>query len=212
MTSFATTERAELRETALAAGPDAPTLCGDWTVLDLLAHLVVREGDLLAAPGIMLSPLSGLTDRAMAKARTDGLEKLVERFERPPLLSPFRIPAVDRLANSMELFVHHEDIRRAQTDWSVRDLGDDAQRVLWRSIGTAGKALVRPAGCPVSIRWDVAGSERVQVLRAGDDPVVVGGPPGEIALFCFGRAQHTGLDLDGPEDRVAMLREASLGA
>lgn len=207
-----TIERAALRETALAAGPDAPTLCGDWTVLDLMAHLVVREGDLLAAPGIMISPLAFLTDRAMTKAREPGLERLVERFARPPIHSPFRIPAVDRVANSMELFVHHEDIRRAQPDWSARDLSDDAQRTLWRSIRMAGKGLVRPAGVPVSIRWEVSGTERVQVLREGDDPVVVSGLPGEIAMFCFGRAQHTGLELSGPDDKVAALQQASLGA
>ena len=33
----------------------------------------------------------------------------------PPRLSPWRIDAVDRLINTVEYFVHHEDIRRAPT-------------------------------------------------------------------------------------------------
>ncbi len=43
------------------------------------------------------------------------------------------------------------------------------------------------------------------MLREGDDPVVVSGAPGELALFLFGRAQHAGLDFDGPDDRVTAL-------
>ena len=36
-------ERAALVETMRSVGPDAPTLCGDWTTRDLAAHLVTRE-------------------------------------------------------------------------------------------------------------------------------------------------------------------------
>ncbi len=36
-------ERAELCDLFDELGPDAPTLCGDWTTADLAAHLVVRE-------------------------------------------------------------------------------------------------------------------------------------------------------------------------
>ena len=44
-------ERAALCDTALAVGADAPTLAGDWTVKDLLCHLLVRERSLLGAAG-----------------------------------------------------------------------------------------------------------------------------------------------------------------
>ena len=40
-------------------GPDAPTLCGDWTVRDLLAHLLVRERSPLGAAGIQVASLAG---------------------------------------------------------------------------------------------------------------------------------------------------------
>ena len=47
---------------------------------------------------------------------------------------------------------------------------------------------------------------------AAADPVVVSGPPAEIVLFLFGRAQTQDLTFEGPDDAVRRLREASLGA
>ena len=41
--SLARVERHALADTARTVGPDAPTLSGDWTARDLLAHLLVRE-------------------------------------------------------------------------------------------------------------------------------------------------------------------------
>ena len=56
-------ERAALVDTMRGVGPDAPTLCGDWTTRDLAAHLVVREGRLDAAPGITIPFLADYTDK-----------------------------------------------------------------------------------------------------------------------------------------------------
>ena len=61
-------ERHALCDTALALGPDVPTLCGGWTARDLVAHLLVRENSMIGAAGITFSPMAGLTERAMAKA------------------------------------------------------------------------------------------------------------------------------------------------
>ena len=52
MTSLAESERALFADLLAEVGPDAPTLCGDWTTRDLAAHLVVRERRLDATPGI----------------------------------------------------------------------------------------------------------------------------------------------------------------
>ena len=41
--AVAATERNALADLFLERGPDEPTLCGDWTTNDLLAHLVIRE-------------------------------------------------------------------------------------------------------------------------------------------------------------------------
>ena len=69
-------ERAALVETMRTVGPDAPTLCGDWTTRDLAAHLVVREGRLDTTPGITI-PLSPAT------RPTSGVRSPVHRLGRP---------------------------------------------------------------------------------------------------------------------------------
>ena len=56
-------ERAALVTTMRAVGPDAPTLCGEWTTRDLAAHLVLRERRPDAAPGILVPALAGYTAR-----------------------------------------------------------------------------------------------------------------------------------------------------
>ena len=120
--------------------------------------------------GIRVAPLAGLTERAMARLARRPLDALVEDFRTRPRLSPLRVPGVDRVFNTLEFFVHHEDIRRAQPAWSPRALDDDARDALWDAISTPGKLMVRPAGVPVTVRRTDTGA--TAVLRGGDDPVV----------------------------------------
>ena len=101
-----------------------PTLCGDWTTRDLAAHLVVRERRLDAAPGITIPFLAGYTDRVQHQvaASTDWDELLDKIASGPPILSPFKL--LDPVANMDEMFIHHEDVRRAQSDGQPRKLDD----------------------------------------------------------------------------------------
>ncbi len=214
MDPLSRTERAALCNTALEIGESAPTLCGDWTVKDLVIHLLVRERDPLAAPGILFPPLERLTDRAARRLGKQDFSALVERLRGgPPVWSPTAIGKVDAALNGLEYFVHHEDIRRAQSGWQPRDLTDLEQRQVWSLVGHAGKGLVRPAGVPVELRWPGAGrdgADRTKTLRRGDDPAVVSGAPGEIAMFVFGRARHRDLAYDGPPESVTALKKGRL--
>ena len=112
----AQTERAALCDLALQVGEDQPTLCGDWTVKDLVVHLLVREGS-PAAAGILVSPLSRLTDLESRRLGRRDFAVLVEKL-RPARRCGRRTPSRGwtRLLNTLEYFVHHEDIRRAQPD------------------------------------------------------------------------------------------------
>ena len=101
MSPLARTERAALCDLALEVGPDAPTLSGDWTVKDLVVHLLVREGS-PAAVGIVVSPLAPLTEAASARLARHDLAELIGRLRSgPPLWSPMRLPAVDRAMNTL---------------------------------------------------------------------------------------------------------------
>ena len=206
MTSFARAERTRLCDLALETGPDAPTLCGDWTVRDLVAHLVVREHSPLAA-GIVVPPLASVTDRETERVAKKPFDKLVSRVRKAR--NPLALPGVDRAVNTAEYFVHHEDIRRATDGWEPRELATDEQDALWKVVRMSGKGLIRPAGVPVVVRRADADAETV--LRAGDDPVAVTGLPSEVVLFLYGRRETAGLVFDGPDDKVARLREARLG-
>ncbi len=212
MESMSRTERAALCNTALEAGEMAPTLCGKWTVKDLVIHLLVRERDPLGAPGILIPKLEGLTDRSARRLASQDFTSLVERVRKgPPRWSPTALPVLDRAINTLEFFVHHEDIRRAGVDWKPRELTDREQRAIWKSISVAGKGLVRSAGVPVQICWSGDEGNRTAVLRKGEDPAVVSGAPAELALFLFGREQHSGLEFAGPADKVRALRKGDLG-
>lgn len=206
--SLARRERHALCDLALALGQDAPTLCGEWDAQQLVAHLLVRENHPLGAAGIVLPFLGGLTDRAMTRLGRRDFALLVEKV-RDPGLTPYALPGVEQLLNTLELYVHHEDLRRAQPDWAPRQLARRDESMLWASIRVAGRGLVRPAGVPVTIRRTDTGA--TAVLRRGADPVVVSGLPSEITLLLFGRRQLRGVGFAGPPDRVAALRGTDLG-
>jgi uncharacterized protein (TIGR03085 family) len=206
---MAQSERAALCDTALQVGEDQPTLCGDWTVKDLVVHLLVRERS-PGAVGIAVAPLARVTESEMRRVGKAGFAELVERLRGgPPLWSPYAVPKIDQLANTLEFFVHHEDIRRAQDDWEPRDLGDDEQKLLWSMVRTAGRQLVRNATVGVWLRNATTGSE--VVLKDASEPVVVTGVPSELTMFAFGRQQQARVELSGPDEAVAALTGASLG-
>lgn len=207
VTTIARRERELLCDAALETGGSAPTLCGDWDVRHLLAHLLVRERSLVGAPGIVLPPLSGLHERETDRVAQHDLAWLVAEVRKARGF--LTLPGLDPLVNTIEFFVHHEDIRRARPGWKPRELDGRTRSALWRAVSVAGRGLVRPAGIPVVIRRTDIGDSAV--LRRGDDPVVVSGPVSELVLFLYGRAETTGLEFSGPTDRVERLRGASLG-
>jgi len=206
--TLARRERHDLCDLALVLGQDAPTLCGEWTAKELVAHLLVREHSPLGALGIAVGTFSGLTDRAMARLERRDFAVLVERL-REPGLTPYALRPVEVLGNTLEYLVHHEDLRRAQPGWEPRVHAPADDDAIWTAIRIGGRALVRPAGVPVRIRRADTGKE--VTMRGGEDPVTIQGSPTEVTLFLFGRAQLRDLTLEGPDDKVAALRDADLG-
>lgn len=209
MSPLARTERAALCDLALELGPDAPTLSGDWTVKDLVVHLLIREGS-PAAVGIVVPPLSGLTDKASRRLARKDLPTLVDRLRKgPPIYSPMRLEPLDKAMNTLEYFVHHEDIRRAQASWEPRSLDERAQKALWKAVGVAGKGLVRNA--EVGVVLERSDTAETTTLKAAPRSVVVRGLPAELVLFVYGRTAQARVDLVGDDVDVAALTGADLG-
>jgi uncharacterized protein (TIGR03085 family) len=208
MTRLAQTERAALCDLALQVGEDQPTLCEGWDVKDLVVHLLVREGSPTAL-GIMVPAMEKLMDRTSRRVGRRDFTVLVEKLRKgPPIYSPYAIPKLDQLLNALEYFVHHEDIRRAQPDWSPRDLGD-VEKTLWAMSKTAGKGLTRNIPAGVTVENVTTGSR--QTMSTGSPEVTIRGLPSEILLYLFGRKAQARVELIGDDDAVAALSDTSLG-
>ncbi len=200
-------ERSALVETMRAVGPDAPTLCGDWKTRDLAAHLVVRERRLDATPGITIPALAGYTanvQRQVAES-TDWDELLDKVASGPPLYSPFKL--LDPVANMGEMFIHHEDVRRAQTDWEPRHLDDGTVRALGRGLPIMARLTLAKAPARVSLRTP-AGKTLATVGRGPE--VTVTGEPQELLLFISGR-DAVRLEFDADEALVDAVRASRRG-
>lgn len=198
-----------LADTLIEVGPHAPTLCTGWTTADLAAHLVVREGDVLGAAGILLKPLAGRTTEAMQRLRRElTYPEIVDRFRNGASgWSPSRVSAIDNAANTVEFFVHHEDIRRAAQEWGPRKVSDELQEFFWRRLRGAGRLLFRRAAVGVLLARPDGAVFRV---RAGEPTAVLAGRPSELTLYAFGRKDAAKVELSGPDVATEALRQAQL--
>jgi uncharacterized protein (TIGR03085 family) len=180
----ASRERAELVTTMRDTGPDAPTLCGEWTVRDLAAHLVIRERRLDAAPGIMIPALAGYTARRQQHLTdtTQWPELLDMVASGPPLYSPFKL--LDPLVNTTEMFIHHEDVRRAGLGWQPRSLDGDLESALRRQVRLGARLSLSRAPATVTLQ-DSDGSTLACVGK-GPQCTITGSAP-ELLLFLSGR-------------------------
>jgi uncharacterized protein (TIGR03085 family) len=206
--NFARTERAALCDLLATVGPDEATLCEGWTTRDLAAHLVVRDRRPDAAAGIVMPLLSAHGERVRKAAAARDYQTLVEQVRRPPRASMAGIGPLDRLTNTAEFFIHHEDVRRAAPDWSPRDLPDGLAAALYGQVrATAGLRLRR---FPARITIVCPGREPVTAGR-GPGELTLTGDAGELTMFLAGRQRAARVTVAGPQDLADRLRRARLG-
>ncbi len=205
--SVARRERAALVETMQATGPDAPTLCEGWVTRDLAAHLVVRERRLDAAPGILIPKLAGYTARVQEQltAATDWSALLAKVAAGPPLYSPFIL--LDPLVNVAEMFIHHEDVRRAATSWEPRILDDETTASLARQVSSFARMTLSKAPAKVSLTTPQG---KVLTTAGKGAPVTITGEPGELLLFAAGR-EPAQVSFDGDADAIAAVKGSRRG-
>ena len=192
MTNFANVERRHLAALLRRVGPDAPTLCEGWTTRDLAVHLVLRDGRPDVVAGKALPRLPVLGERARRSEQTvarQPWEELVQKVEHPPLYSPARLGPVARRMNTVEYFVHHEDVRRAQPEWHERPLLHDEEQALWRSLNLLAKVLLKDEEDTVVLIAPSYGAVRGGRGRTGTVRVLRG-VPSELLLWAFGRREQ----------------------
>ncbi|MEU8243666.1 TIGR03085 family metal-binding protein [Actinoplanes missouriensis] len=207
MTNYARRERALLADLLLSAGPAAPTLCEGWTTRDLAAHLVVRERRPDASAGIMIKPLAGYGERVRLSRAALPYEQLVDQVRNPPSWGLMTNPVVDPLANTLEFFIHHEDVRRAAPGWEPRDLTPGFEASLWRTVKLISRASLRRLG----IAAEITPTGLAPALTGDNPQVSVRGDAGELAVFFFGRQRAARVTVEGDPAVAERLRTAKLG-
>ena len=201
--SLAQQERSTLCDLLVELGPDAPTLCEGWSTADLAAHLVVRERRPDSGPGLVWSPLAGYTDKVRTAVRDrTPWEKLVETVRRGPplLLRPFDGPM-----NTVEFFIHVEDVRRAQDGWESRPLSPELADALWARVGPGGMAKKVPATIVIT------SPGRAEKEHGTGPRLTLAGDPGELTMFGSGRQGAARVEISGDDALAAQLRAAPLG-
>lgn len=200
--------RSLIAATATGLGPDAATLCDPWTVRELLAHLVVRESrpDVLPGIGLPVPALQRHSEKVQGSVADRDFPTLVEDVRSGPARWwPTRIPLLDRLANTAELAIHHEDMVRAQPGWEPTVLPQEVQAGLWSTLRGAGRVLY--ASAPVGIVAVAPGHGRIALRRPPEDAgtVVLRGTPLELVLHAFGRERVAQVAVEGQDADVAAL-------
>jgi uncharacterized protein (TIGR03085 family) len=170
---------------------------------------VLRERRSDAAVGLLFKPLAPRLERVRAEFTAKPYEELIQLIRTgPPRMSPFALKQFDEAANTVEFFVHAEDVRRAQPGWKPREIDPVFTDVLWSRLEKVARLLGRksPVGL-VARRPD----GRTVVAHRGMPVVTVTGEPGELVLFLFGRQNAARVELEGDEEAIARAREAKIG-
>jgi uncharacterized protein (TIGR03085 family) len=202
-TNLAQQERKTICDLFRERGADAPTLCEGWLTNDLAAHLVVRERRPDSGPGLVWPPLAKFTDKVRQSVRERmPWDKLVETVRRGPpwLLRPFDGPM-----NTVEFFIHVEDVRRAQDGWRPREISPELADALWARVGPGGMAKRVPATVVIT-------SPGRADKQSGSGPrLLVTGDPGELIMFGAGRQTAAKVEVSGDAQLASQLRAAKLG-
>lgn len=204
-------ERAALCDLFAALGPEVPTVLPGWRAQELLAHLLVRERQPLAAPGILIPPLGAVTEMAMKRYADIPWDRQVALLRGgAPVWSPYRVGPVDERANLIEFVVHHEDLARAQPGWAPRKLAPEVEEAIWSALRLFGRVLYRRSPVGVLLRHPSRDRGTEIRVRPGDRRVTVTALPSELILHAFGR-DVASVELDGDPADVAALEQTPRG-
>ncbi|MEO3752996.1 TIGR03085 family metal-binding protein [Streptomyces sp. B6B3] len=209
MSTHAKRERLLFADLLESVGPEAPTLCEGWTTRDLAAHAVVRERRADAAGGMLIKRLAPRLERVQGEFAARPYEELVQLIRTgPPRVSPYALKQVDEAANTVEFFIHAEDVRRAQPDWTPREVDQVFADALWRRLERGARLMGRRSPVGLVLRRP---NDQTAVAHRGTPVVTVTGEPGELLMFVSGRQAAARVEVTGDENAVAKLRQAKLG-
>lgn len=200
----------------------AQTLCDGWNAKDLVAHLIVRERNPLAAIGLIFPPFKPIHDRAMDRLATRSPKELLRALRAgPPWWA--RIGQID-LA---EDWIHTQDIIRGHaneadpTNELTPDSGDEHPFLvvaLGRACDRFAPFVLRQVPGPFRLMltdqhlwlrtWLVRPQNQTAIRAANANiapDVTVTGSIGEVLLYLTGRGPHARVTLTGDPTLIHAL-------
>jgi uncharacterized protein (TIGR03085 family) len=199
-------ERARLVETLRQAGPDAPTLAGDWSAAEVAHHLAVQDR-LQGVPAYMARRLVVATrvrltaaylDRPFAAAvvnvgRRDW-DRCIQRLQRRPPAAVMAMPIA--AVTLWEHVVHHEDVRRPA----------NIERTWWPDLGpvidwlmTYNRRRLEDQGVRL------VADDKAEWSTRRCPAVTVRGAPSELVIWLSGRGKAAHIHRQGEPHRLAVL-------
>lgn len=160
---------------------EASTLCEGWTVEDLAAHIVVREG-VIGPIGIVVPQLHTLHDNRVKKLEAKGRTEIIRKLQR----YPWWMPAV---ANTGEFYVHNEDFLRGELHMSRPAPSAEAQAILWSSLSGLVKINKRMVSDLGNLTLENIQTSEVIIIinKHSSREATIKGLASELLLFCYGR-------------------------
>jgi len=119
-----------------------------------------------------------------------------------------RLRGLDDLTNTIEFFVHLEDVRRARPNFDPIAVDPSVDAALVRLLRRGARLLARQS--PVGLLLSISGHDSV-VAKKGEPSVTISGSVGDIVLFLYGRSSVARLEFDGPADAIESLKSTKFG-
>lgn len=172
----------------------AETLCAGWDAADIAAHLIVREREPWAAPGLVLGgPFAELTDRRRLAWTARGREALLGGLRAGPPW-PLTIGPLED-SQIVEDWIHEQDVRRGGAGLSTPPPGPALERLLWaaarryaaRTLAVGGDVVIELTD---GRRRHRLRSRRMLPLATSTDAtpdVTITGRVAELLLYAVGR-------------------------
>jgi uncharacterized protein (TIGR03085 family) len=107
--------------------------------------------------------------------------------------------------NTVEFFIHVEDVRRAGAGWEPRPISPELADALWARVGAGGLAKRVPATIVIT------SPGRADKVRGTGPRLTLAGDPGELTMFGAGRQGAARVEISGDATLAARLRAAPLG-
>src|SRR5439155_4759599 len=155
----------------------------------MAANVYVRERRPDAALGVLpLGPLSAYTNRVMASTlRSLGYDEILRRIRQVP--AHLRVGPLDAAINTVEYFVHTEDVRRPN-GMPARDMPDDFERTIWNRLKRQGRLSFRRVDAQVTLVPTLG----EPVTFGKGEPLEVRGRPTELTMLAFNRKDTAKVD------------------